>query len=56
MQKGNLEIEINAIKCEELENIHVSSGYNFLTNYLILLLKTSTRPYSCLTKVIINSV
>ena len=37
----------------QLENWHTSRGYNIWTNDLILILKTSTRPYSCLAKFII---
>ena len=38
------------------ENLQFSKGYNFCTKHLILILKTSTCPYSCLAKVIICSV
>ena len=45
----------SAIRWEQFENWHFSRGYNSWTNDLIRILKTSTRPYSCLAKVIIKS-
>ena len=48
--------QCGAIRWELFENGHFSRGYNFCTNDLILILKTPTRPYSCLAKVIRFSV
>ena len=48
-------IQCDAIRLEQFENYHFSRGYNFWNNDLILILKTSTCPYSCLAKVIIYS-
>ena len=41
----------DAIRWEQLENLHFWRGYNFCTNDLILILKPITRPYLCLAKV-----
>ena len=40
-------VQCDAIRWEQLENWHFSRGYNFWTNDFILILKTPTRPYSC---------
>ena len=41
-------IQCDAIRWEQLENYHFSRGYKFLTNDLILILKTPTCSYLCL--------
>ena len=45
-------VHCNAIRWKQFQNWHFLIEYNFWTNDLILILKTSTRPYSCLAKVI----
>ena len=45
-------IQCDVIRLEQFENWHFSGGYNFWTNDLILILKTPTRSYSCLAKVV----
>ena len=50
------DLQCDAIrKKKQFENLHFSRGYNFWTNDLIVILKTSTRPYSCLAKDIFRS-
>ena len=48
-------VQCDAIKWEQLENLHILRGYNFWTNGLIFILKTSFRPYLYRAKVIIGS-
>ena len=40
----------DAIRWEQFKDWHFSRGNNFWTYDLILILKTSTRPYACLKK------
>ena len=48
----NSEIQCNAIRLEQFEIWHFLRCYNFRTNDFIFILKTPSRPYSCLAKVI----
>ena len=46
-------LQCDSIRWEQLAIRHFSRGYNFRTNNLIFILKTHTRPYTYLEKVII---
>ena len=46
------QLQCDAISWEQLDNWHFSRGYNFWTNDLILILKTSACPFSYLAKVL----
>ena len=48
-------IQCDAIRWEQLENWHFLRGYTFWSNDLLLILKTSACPYSCLAEVIFFS-
>ena len=51
----NMTLQCDAIRWEQLENLHFWRGFNFWTNDLILILKTPTGPYSCRANVIFCS-
>ena len=48
-------LQCDAIRWEQFKKLPFSRGYNFWTNDLILILKTSTRSYSCLAKDVVRS-